>query len=209
MATDISIQRAEKLRPQLIGSSIRAIQNHAKARKIGVVDHAAAQKIEVFRMPGVIRHQRGTPAGDGVRAQAENFRFQRFFHRIRKFHARMREQFHAIVVIRIVRCGDHHAGLKIILPHQAGNSGSGDDAGKLGARAGFLKTRGQHSRDMRTRFTRVHADQGMRGAMLAEQKTAQCASSSEKGLVIERRRSGNTANSIRAEKFFCHARVKV
>ena len=196
---DISIQCAEKLGSQLVGSSIRAIQNHAKARKIGVVDHAAAQKIEVFHMPGVIRHQRRTLFGDRFRAQAENLRFQRFFHRIGEFHARMRKQFHAVVVIGVVRCGDHNAGLEVILPHQTGNPGSGDDSGKLGARAGFLETRCQHGRDMQTGFTRVHADQGMRGAMLAAQKIAQCASGSEKGLVVERRRSGNTANSIRAE----------
>ena len=72
----------------------------------------------------------------------------------------------------------------------------------------FSRPAAKHGRDMRTGFTRVHADQGMRGAMLAAQKIAQCAPGSEKGLVVERRRSRNAANSIRAEEFFCHACVK-
>jgi len=110
-------------------------------------------------MRGVIRLPvRGRPSETGSDA-AENLRFQRFFTASGNFmpHART---IHAIVVIGIVpmrrsqrRPGSHSA-------HQAGNSGSGDDAGKLGARAGFLETRCNTAAIMRTRFTRVHAKSG-------------------------------------------------
>ncbi len=76
----------------------------------------------------------------------------------------MREKLHAIIVVGIVGSRDDYAGLKIILANQAGNSRRGDDAGKFRAGSGLLQTRGQQRGDMRARFARIRADEGVRGA---------------------------------------------
>ena len=57
----------------------------------------------------------------------ENVRFEFLLDSVGEFHARMRKKLHAIVLKRIVRGGNHHAGLEIILSHQAGDARRGDN----------------------------------------------------------------------------------
>ena len=52
------------------------------------------------------------------------------FDGIGELHAFMRKEFDAVVLIRIVRCGDDDADMKIVVADKAGNAGSGEYAGK-------------------------------------------------------------------------------
>lgn len=58
----------------------------------------------------------------------ENIGFEFELDGIREFHAGVREKFHAIVVVRIVRGGYNHAGLKIVLADETGDARGSDDA---------------------------------------------------------------------------------
>ena len=53
-----------------------------------------------------------------------------FFDGIGELHAFMREEFDAVVLIRIVRSGDDNANMKIVVADKAGDAGSGEYAGK-------------------------------------------------------------------------------
>ena len=98
----------------------------------------------------------------------KNIRFERFFDGIGEFHAGVGEKFYAVVVIRIVRSGNHNAGLKIILADQAGDAGSGDDARESDGRARLRETGGKESGDVRAGFARVHADEDVSSGMFAD-----------------------------------------
>ncbi len=93
--------------------------------------------------------------------------FEFFFNRVREFHPRMRKQLHAVVLKRIVRGGDNHAGLKIILPDKTSYTRSGNHAGEGHGGARMRETSGKQRRDVRTGFACVHADQHMSRAMFA------------------------------------------
>ncbi len=116
----------------------------------------------------------------------------------------MREKLHAIIVVGIVGSRDDYAGLKIILANQAGNSRRGDDTGKFRAGSGLLQTRGKQRGDMRARFARIHADEGVGGAEVVLQISAQSAPNGVERLIVERRRAGNATNTVGAKKFFSH-----
>jgi hypothetical protein len=126
-----------------------------------------------------------------------------------KFHSCVREEFHAVVLERIVGSGDYDACLKVILTNQAGYSGRGDDSGESHRSVGLGKTRCQKSGDVRAGFARVHADEDVRGAMLALKIRAEGAAGSIESGIIQGRSSGNAANAIGAKKFFAHAKKTV
>lgn len=137
----------------------------------------------------------------------ENVRFEFFFDGIRELHASVRKEFHAVVLIRIVRRGNNDAGLKIILADQAGHARSGDDASECDGGAGLLQASGEESSDVRAGFPGVHADQNASSGMFAEQKGGKRAASSEKSSVVERRSAGNAADAVGSEKFFGHGEL--
>lgn len=99
----------------------------------------------------------------------ENVSFELFFSGIREFHARMREKFHAIVLKRVVRRGNDHASLKIILAHEAGHARSGNNTGEYSRSASLRETGRKKTGDVRAGLASVHTDQNMRFAVLAIQ----------------------------------------
>src|ERR1700730_5995529 len=54
---DIGTKRAKKLRAQLVGSAIGAVQNHAEASELGAGNDAALKESKVFGVQSVIRGQ--------------------------------------------------------------------------------------------------------------------------------------------------------
>lgn len=139
----------------------------------------------------------------------ENLGFDDFFDGIGKFHPGMREKFYAVIVIRIVRSGDDHSGLEIILPDQASDAGGGDDAGEGHGGARLRETRGENGSDVRAGFAGVHADERVRGAVFAAKVCAEGAAGGVKSGVVQRRGAGYAANSVGAEKLFGHESRKV
>jgi hypothetical protein len=116
----------------------------------------------------------------------------------------VREEFYAVVLVGIVGGGDNHAGLKVILAHQAGYAGRGDDSRKSDGAAGQPQSRGKKCGDVRAGFAGIHADEHVGGRMLPQQISAEGAAGGEERGVIERRSAGDTANSVRSEEFFGH-----
>ena len=137
----------------------------------------------------------------------ENLSFEFFFEGIRKFHSCMGEKFYTIVVKRIVRGGDDDARLKIVLADEAGNAGSGDDTGEGDGGARLAKSGGEKSGDVRTRFTGVHPDEDIGGAMFALEGIGQGAASGVESGVIQWRSAGDTAHAVGSEEFFGHEKV--
>jgi hypothetical protein len=163
-----------------------------------------AQKIKVLHVQGMIRLQCRAILGHRFQAQSQNFLFQFFFRRVGKFHAGVRKKFYPVVMVRIVGSGDNHAGLKIILPHQAGDSRCSNHSGKRDSGFRVLQTCGKQCRDVRSGFSGVHTDQNMRRPVFMPQISAQRAARRVQRRIVQRRSSGEAANSVGAKKFFCH-----
>src|ERR1700719_1486294 len=108
----------------------------------------------------------------------------------------MRKKFYAIVMERIVRCGNHHAGFKIILAHQARDSWGGDHSREGHRCASLRQAGGKDRRNMWTGFARVHADKDAGGRMFTMQIGAESVPSGKQGGIVQRRCSGNTANTV-------------
>src|SRR5439155_1339529 len=125
---------------------------------------------------------------------------------VREFHARVRKKLHAVVLKRIVRSGNHDAGLKVVLAHQASDARGSNDSREGHRCAGLREPCGEKRSDVRAGLARVHADQNMRCAMLALQVAAEGAPRGIECGVIERRRAGGTANAVGSEELFGHAR---
>ena len=88
-----------------------------------------------------------------------NLDFEVFLDFIRKFHPRSGEQFHPVVMKRIVRGGNHHAGREFFLPHQAGNARRADDTRGNESDAVIGESCGELRGNMGSRFASIHADQ--------------------------------------------------
>ena len=71
----------------------------------------------------------------------EDVLFEDFFDRVRELHARVREEFYAVILVGIVGGGDDDAGLKIILANQACDAWSGDDTCEGDGCAGLREAR--------------------------------------------------------------------
>jgi hypothetical protein len=118
---------------------------------------------------------------------------------IRQFVTGMAEDLDAIVAIRIVRGGDHHAGGERIGARQIGHAGRSDHAGGNRAHV-LLREPGGHLRgDPRPGFARVHADEHggirRRAAQVAAQRHAE---GMHRGR-IQRILSRHAANAVRSE----------
>ncbi len=81
--------------------------------------------------------------GRGFATVLQDADFEFFLDRIREFHPGVRKQLHAVVLKWIVRGGDDHAGLKIILANKAGHARSGNHSGKGNGGASMSETRGK------------------------------------------------------------------
>ena len=171
------------------------------------MNDAAAKKVEIFGVERRVGDEEGRIFWRRIAAMLEDIGFERFFDGVRELHTCVREEFYAVVVVRIVRCGNNDASLKIILANETSNAWRGDDASKSDRPAGLRDSSGEESGDMRTGLARVHADEDMSGGVLAAQIRSERAARGIKSGVIERRGAGNTANTICSEKFFGHERL--
>ena len=133
-----------------------------------------------------------------------NFGFEVLLDFIRKFHPRSGEQLDAIVMKWIVGSGNHHSRRIFILPNEASDAGSGDDARGKKRHAVIGEAGGKLRSDVRPGFARIHADQDARLRVGFEQIFAQRPRDPVKRGVVQRISAGNAANAVRAEQFFGH-----
>ncbi len=136
----------------------------------------------------------------------ENVAFQFFFDGVWEFHPGVGKKLYAVVVIGIVRRGNHHAGMKIILANEAGDAGSSDDAGKSDGSASLREARGDKIGDVGAGFAGVHPDEDVSGVVVAAQMCAEGAAGGVKSGVVERRGAGDATDAVCAEEVFGHER---
>jgi len=134
-------------------------------------------------------------------------RFDLFLDGIGELHAFMRKKFYAVVLVRIVRGGDHDADVKIILADEASDAGSGKNSRKGNGGAVVEKASGDDAGDMRTGFARVSADERVGRRMIAMKKLRNGAAKGKESAVIEGSGTGDATDAVRAEKLSRH-RVK-
>jgi hypothetical protein len=130
--------------------------------------------------------------------------FDFLFDGIREFHTFVREELDAIVLIRIVRSGDDHADVKIILAHEASDSRRGENSGRGNGGATVGKTRGNNGGNMRPRFAGVRADERVGRRMIAMKIFADGAAERKESSVVEGRSSRDAANTVGAKKLSRH-----
>lgn len=171
------------------------------------MNDAAAKKVEIFGVERSVGDEEGRIFWRRIAAMLEDIGFERFFDGVRELHTCVREEFYAVVVVRIVGGGNNNASLKIILANETSDARRGDDASKSYRPAGLRDSSGEESGDMRTGLARVHADEDMNGGVLAAQIRSERAARGIKSGVVERRSAGNAANTISSEKFFGHERL--
>src|SRR5437899_4604792 len=201
---DIGTERTKKLGAKPVSCAIGTIEDNSKARELCARENATAEEHQVFRIEGLISYKLRERPWYGFASVFENVGFQLFFDCIGKFHARMREQLHTVVLKRVVRGGDNHAGLKIILANETSHAGSANHASKSHGRTSRRETGSEQSSDVRAGLASVQADKDMSGAMLPFQISAERPSSGVESGVVERWRARHAANPIRSEKFFGH-----
>src|SRR5260370_42035477 len=97
----------------------------------------------------------------------EDIHLELFFDNVREFHPGVRKQLHTVVLKWIVRGGDHHAGLKIILANKTSHARSGDHSCEGHRRTSLRESRSQDRSDGRAGFASVHADKNLSGAVFA------------------------------------------
>src|SRR5438128_6841666 len=100
-------------------------------------------------------------------AMLENSGFDFLFDGIGEFHAFVREEFDAIVVIRIVRSGDDHADVKIILANEASDARCGENSRGGNGSAAVYEARSDDGGNVRTGFAGVRADERVGRSMIA------------------------------------------
>ena len=89
----------------------------------------------------------------------KNFFLDFRFDRVGKFHAARGNQLDAIIVIRIVRRGNHHAGGESFIANEPGHARSCEHARGNRLRACRREASGETFFDVRAGFARVAADQ--------------------------------------------------
>jgi len=140
---DICAQRAEKFRAELVSGAIGAIKDDAQACELGAENDAAAEKSEIFGVERFVGGQGWKFFWRDFQAMLEDVGFESFLNGIREFHARVGEEFNAIVVKRVVRSGDDNAGLEITLPDEARDAGSSNNTGEGDGSAGLREARSE------------------------------------------------------------------
>src|SRR5512135_3235840 len=104
----------------------------------------------------------------------------------------------------VMRGGNHHSRGEFLLPDQAGNAGSRDDARGEEHYAVIGEPGGKLRGDMGPGFARIHADQDARLRVGLEQVLSQRPRDPIKGGVVQRISAGNAANAVSAEQFLGH-----
>jgi hypothetical protein len=202
-------ERAKKFGAKFVGGAVGAVEEDAESGKPGAGNDATAKKIEILGVERGIGGEQSWIFRRGIAAMLEDVCFERFLDGVRELHALVGKEFYAVVVVRIVRGGDNHSRLKIILAHETSNAGSGDYAGKGDGGAGLREAGGEERGDVRAGFAGVHAHEHVRGGMFPKQVGGESAAGGEESSVVERRSAGNAANTVGSEKFFGHRELAV
>src|SRR3990172_6955235 len=112
------------------------------------------------------------------------------------------EHLDAVVLVGIVRRGDHHAAGEALGGSGVSQAGSGEDARCAGFRSGFPQAARESFRDPAAGFSGVLSDQNPRTSFRRREEIAQALADHEDSLEIEWRLAGHAANPVRAEEVF-------
>jgi len=134
----------------------------------------------------------------------ENSGFDFLFDGVWKLHAFMREEFYAIVLIRIVRSGDDNADVKVILANETGDAGSGENSCRGNGGTAVGEARSDDGSNVRTGFARVRADKRVRRRMIAMKVFGDGTAERKECGVVEGRSSGDAADTVGAKKLSRH-----
>jgi hypothetical protein len=145
---------------------------------------------------GFQRHRYGLRA---LVETLENIPFNGVLLLVRKFEAGVAHHLDAVVLVRIMRSRDHHAGGERAGTRYIGDARSGDQAGKPRLHAPFGKPSRNVLRQPFARLARVHSDDDFRIQVMAADPTCQCDAHRVRSGRVQRRLSGHTSNSIRAK----------
>ena len=153
-------QPAEQFRREPERCAIAAIDGNLHA--VQSERRNAQQEIEVLPAQVVFRGKRQGRGLDTRGQQAEDLLFDQVLFGIRQLEAVMAEHLQAVVLVRIVRRRNHHAGHERTGAREVGHAGRRDYSGVAYARALAGQPSGHHFRDPRTALARVRADQNLR-----------------------------------------------
>ena len=111
------------------GTAVGTVQNHTHA---GTVCDNAARQIGNIVLLGVGVFRNGTDCGAGLQCDLlrmiQNQCFDLRFDRVRQLITGSSKQFDTVEFHAVMRCGDHHAGICTVCPHQICNSRCGNNA---------------------------------------------------------------------------------
>src|SRR5436309_2285055 len=118
----------------------------------------------------------------------------------------MAHDFNTVVLIRIVRGGNHHTGDERTRSCQVRNSWGGDDASKSSRNASALEAASDLGREPRPAFSSVHANEDLTrvivritsGCLL--RPCPECNAQGVSGSGIKRGLTGDAADAISSEK---------
>jgi hypothetical protein len=105
---------------------------------------------------------------------------------------------------RIVGSGNHHSRRIFVLPNEASDARSGNDARGKELHAVIGESSGKLRRNVGPGFARIHADQDTGLWVGFKEIFAQRPRDPVNGGVVERISAGNAANAVRAEEFLGH-----
>ena len=200
----VGSKRAKQFGSELVGCAIGAIENDAETSEFRSGDESFSEKFQIFRVQGFISGERWRILWRGLAAMPQYPGFKHFFNSVGEFHPRVREQLHAVILKWIVRCGDDHAGLKIILTNKASHARSGNHSCEGNPGSSLRETCRKQGGDVRSGFACVHAYKDMRCAMLAVKILTERASSGVKSGVVQRRRARDATYPVSSKKFLRH-----
>jgi hypothetical protein len=135
----------------------------------------------------------------------ENSGFDFLFDRIRKLHPFVREEFDAVVLIRIVRSGDDDADVKIILANEASDARCGENSGGGNRSAAVYEARSDDGGNVRTGFAGVRADERVGRSMIAMKILSDRTAERKESSVIKGRSPGDAADTVGAKKLSRHS----
>jgi len=122
----------------LVGGAIGTIKDDTETFEGRAGDNSAAQETQILVMKRIVRFEIGYVGRRPFRAVLQDAGFNFLFNGVGELHAFVGEEFDAVILIRIVGCRDHHAGVKIVVADQASDAGSGKDSGERDGGAPLL-----------------------------------------------------------------------
>ncbi len=203
-ANDVAAKRREDLRTELVCGAIGAVENNTEPFERGSRDDPAAQKVEILVMKRSICLEIRQGRGHLIGAVLEDVGFDFFLDGVRELHAFVGEELDAIVLIGIVGSRDNDADVKVIVTDKTGDAGSGQNSSKGNRSAALEKTCRDNSGDVRAGLAGVCADECVGGRVIAVKILGNGEAESKESGVVERRSSGDAANTVRTKKLSRH-----